>query len=176
MSRVRPYTLLLAVACLSGCHKHVKIAALPPPPAPPEMISVPPPTHRSDPTPSVPLAKVEPITPRLPRRSRPKYKPAPAPPPPTVAMAQPEPIALGQLTTGGETDNGTLRQQTEDLLRAQQKRLNAIPAAVVALHTQQIEQARVFLREADEAWKKLDIEGTHTLATKAKVLLDEFLS
>ncbi len=169
---------LAAIASLSGCHKHAKIVALPPPPPAPAMVSVPPPTHPSEPVPKVPLAKVEPVTPELPRRKHPRFKPVPAPPPappPTVAVAQPEPIGLGQLTAGGEADNSATRPQTEDLLRAQQKRLDNISSAVVALHTQQIEQARVYLRQADEAWKKLDIEGTRTLATKAKVLLDEVL-
>ena len=168
------------VVFLTGCHHHhVKVAMLPPPPAAPEMVSVPPPTHPSEPVPAVPLAKVEPITPELPKPKKPRFRPAPAPPVPqppvTVAAATPEPMPLGQLTAGDETDNRALRQQTEELLRTQQKRLNEIPSAVIALHTQQIEQARIFLRQADEAWKKLDVDGTRTLATKAKVLLDEVL-
>jgi hypothetical protein len=82
-------------------------------------------------------------------------------------------VELGQLTAGGEANNAALRQGAEDLLRAQQKRLIALPSAVAVAHSEQTERARLFLRDADEAWKKLDIEGTRTLATKAKVLLDE---
>ncbi len=171
---------IVVLAGLTGCHHHVKVAALPPPALPPEMVSVPPPTHPSEPLPALPLAKVEPITPEIPRQKKLRLKttPAPVPPPvsPTVAAAASEPVRLGQLTTGSEADDPSVRQQTEELLHQQQKRLADISGAVQALHAQQIEQARLFLRQADEAWKKLDVEGTRTLATKAKVLLDEILS
>ena len=180
MTRLRTATWLLFVALpLAGCHKAKVVAAAAPPPLPmPEVVSVPPPTHPTEPepvpevaveTPSVPTPP--PPTPRRPPRRR------PTPPPTTTtttAIATPPPaVDLGQLTTGGEANNAALRQSTEDLLHAQQRRLIAIPSANVASHSQQVEQARLFLRQADDAWKKLDIEGTRTLATKAKVLLDE---
>ena len=57
--------------------------------------------------------------------------------------------------------------------RRRERRLAAVPPAVAVLHSHQMEQARLFLRQAEEAWKKLDVEGTRTLATKARLLLDE---
>jgi hypothetical protein len=83
---------------------------------------------------------------------------------------------LGNLTTGGETTNSVLLQQTEDLLKTQTRRLNGISTATIALHSEQIEQARLFLKQATEAWTKQDIEGARTLGTKAKVILDEVMS
>jgi hypothetical protein len=82
---------------------------------------------------------------------------------------------LGNLTTGGESTNAALRQETDDLLKTQTRRLSSIPSATVVLHTQQIEQARLFLKQASDAWNQQDIEGARTLATKAKVLMDEVL-
>ena len=80
---------------------------------------------------------------------------------------------LGNLTTGNESTDHSGRQQTDTLLQSQHKRLAGISAATAALHAQQMEQARLFLRQADEAWQKQDVEGARTLATKAKLLLDE---
>ncbi|MGI4853584.1 MAG: hypothetical protein ACRYF4_05995 [Janthinobacterium lividum] len=83
------------------------------------------------------------------------------------------PVALGRLTTGGEAGVGSQRQQTEDLLRGQQRRLANLPGDLLAGHAEQVQQAKLFLRQAEEAWQNSDIEGARTLATKAKVLLDE---
>jgi hypothetical protein len=168
---------LAALLPLTGCAHRAKVAAVPLPPV--AMVTVPPPTHPTEPLPEEPVAETPVV---LPPPAPPK-KPSPprhrsTPPPVQTAVAAPPPpapIDLGQLTTGGDATNSAAMQQTEDLMRAQQKRLIGIPTAVVALHTQQIEQARLFLRQADEAWKKLDVEGARTLSTKAKVLLDEVL-
>jgi hypothetical protein len=92
---------------------------------------------------------------------------------PAPVAAAPPPIALGELTTGGETNSSSFRQGTEDLLKAQGQRLLAIPPARVASNSRIIEQARLFLRQANDAWGKQDVEGAHTLAVKARVLLDE---
>ena len=122
----------------------------------------------------MPLEEAAALTELLPRHPVFRFRPwpvqqvvlAPAPPP----LPQ---LDLGQLSAG---DPAPLRQQTEDLLRSQQRRLNAISPAIAALHSQQIEQARLFLKQADDAWQKSDVDGAHTLATKAKVLLDEVLT
>ncbi len=166
-----------ALVCLlaaAGCHRTRVTAAPPPPPAVHvAMISVPPPMHRTEPQPEIPLADVSNIEPQLPRRPVARYRPPPASQSQMAALKPPVPVDLGQLTAGGEADNGTLRQETEALLRGQQRRLAALPRKLANTHIQQVQQARLFLRQADEAWKKLDVEGARTLATKAKVLLDE---
>ncbi len=177
MTRLRSAAwLLFCVLPLAGCHRKTIVAAPPSLPAVgPEVVSVPPPTHPTEPEPEPavveepPVPTPVPVPPRRPARRR----PTPAPPATTATASAPPPVELGQLTTGGEANNAALRQGAEDLLRAQQRRLIALPPAVAAAHSEQTERARLFLRDADEAWKKLDIEGTRTLATKAKVLLDE---
>ena len=161
---------MCAVAMLSGCRpKKVLVAAAPPLP-PPEMISVPPPTHPSEPDLEMPLEEAPALTALLPRHPVFRYRPSPLLQI-TITPAPAPPIELGQLTTGDTAP----RQQTEELLRSQQRRLGAIPPAVAALHSRQIEQARLFSKQADDAWQKSDVDGAGTLATKAKVLLDEVL-
>ncbi len=158
-----------AALLLTGCHrKTVLVAALPPVP-PPVMITVPPLTHPTEPEAEMPLEEAEALTDLLPRRVVYRFRPWPVQQV-VLAPAPPPPLELGQLTAG---DTAPLRQQADDLLRSQQRRLNATPTATAALHSQQIEQARLFLKQADDAWQKSDVDGTLTLATKAKVLLDE---
>ena len=171
---------LCIVLSLAGCHRNPKvIAAAAPPPPPLETVSVPPPTHPTEPMPEAPVIASPdlPLTvPPVRRPQPPRRRPAPTPQTQTAAAAPaPAPMDLGNLTTGGESTNTALLQQTDDLLKAQTRRLNAIPSATIALHSQQIEQARLFLKQASDAWTKQDIEGARTLATKAKVLLDEVL-
>lgn len=136
------------------------------------MISVPPPTHPAEPELEMPLEEAPALTVLLPRHTMFRYRPSPLQGI-MITPLPPPPLDLGQLTTG---EAAPLRQQTEDLLHAQERRLSVISPAVAALHSQQVEQARTFLRQAEEAWKKLDVEGARTLATKAKVLLDEVLA
>lgn len=140
------------------------------------MVSVPPPTHPTEPLPSAAPAVV--VTPApivvVPRKVR-RRKPAPvAPvqvavvPPPASAPS----IVLGQLSAGGEAGSGS-RSETEGLLAAQKSRLERLSLAVATAHAADVEQARRFLKSAEEAWKTSDLEGAHTLALKAKVLLDD---
>ena len=169
--RAAGFAALCAALILAGCHKKILVVAAPALP-PPVMISVPPPTHVSEPEAEMPLEEAPALTELLPRQRVFRYRPSPVQQV-TLAPAPPPPLELGQLTTG---DTAPLRQQTEDLLRSQQRRLSAISTAVAALHSQQIEEARLFLKQADDAWQKSDVDGARTLATKAKVLLDEILT
>lgn len=169
--RAVPGFLFCAAFVMTGCHKQVLVVAAPPLP-PPVMISVPPPTHPAEPELDMPLEEAPGLTATLPRHPVFRYRPSPLQRI-TIARAPAPPIKLGHLTAG---DAAPLRQQTEDLLRAQQRRLSGVSPSIAALHSQQIEQARLFLRQADDAWKKSDVDGALTLATKAKVLLDEVLT
>jgi hypothetical protein len=168
--RTSTYATLSAVLMLSGCHKKVVVAAAPPLP-PPEMTSVPPLSHHTDPDPDMPLEEAEASTVLLPRHTVLRYRPMPMRHI-KIPRIPPPPIELGQLTAGDTAP----RQATEDLLRSQQRRLGAISPAIAALHSQQVEQARLFLKQADDAWQLSDLDGARTLATKAKVLLDEVLT
>lgn len=164
---------LSTLLCATGCQHKVLVAAVPPPPVP--MISVPPPSHSAEPEPLIDLEEVPALTVQLPRQPLPRFRPLPTTQRQLARLLPPlpPPIALGELTTGGEAGNDSLRQQTELLLRSQNQRLSALPNASVALHSRQVDDARLFLRQADEAWRKLDLEGARTLATKARLLLDE---
>ena len=177
MKPLRPAVSILVLSSmgLSGCHRRPIVAVVPiPPPVPVEMVSVPTINHPSEPLPKLDLEAPSALTLELPRYRLPRYRPGPIAPGALAALIPPEaPMDLGQLTTGGESGNSTLRQETQELLQVQQKRLTTIPHTLIATHSAQVQQARFFLRAAADAWKKLDVEGARTLAVKAKVLLDE---
>ena len=169
---------LAATLLLTGCAKKVVLAAAAPPPPTPT-VSVPPPTHPTEPEPEAPViasesvpVPVEPVKKPPPLRPRTRT----VTPAQTASVSAPPVTELGELTTGGESNNDAFRRQTDGLLKSQNRRLSGLSPRAVALHTQQVEQARLFLKQAGEAWNKQDIEGARTLATKAKVLLDEILS
>lgn len=173
--RIRWSSLCCLLCCqlLEGCRHRPVAMALPAAP-PPAMISVPPPTHRSEPFAPMPLETVPSLDLELARKAFPRFRPLRATKAQLAALnPPPPPVELGQLTTGGESGNGSLRRQTEILLRGQQRRVVALPSDVIARNSQQVQQVRLFLRQADEAWRKLDVEGAKNLATKAKLLLDE---
>ena len=163
---------------LAGCHRRVPAAmALPalPPDIGPVMVSVPPPTHPTEPLPepTVPVASAPvPPAPAPKKPHKHKVKPAPVPPPVQVAASTSPPIALGQLSTGGDAGKD-LRGDTETLLAVQKQRLDRLAGNVTAAHTADVEQARRFLKGAEDAWKTGDVDGAHTLAVKAKVLIDD---
>lgn len=173
--------LATALFLLTGCEKRVIAAAAPPPPPTP-VVSVPPPSHPTEPMPEAPViasapmpVPVETVKRPTPPRQRNRQPAAIASPTVTASVSAPPVTELGELTTGGESNNDSLKRQTDDLLKAQNRRLSGLAPGVIALHTQQVEQARLFLRQAGDAWIKQDIEGARTLGTKAKVLLDEVL-
>ena len=181
MRRLRLLVLMGCVVWLAGC-RHKAATLVVPPTAPeiaPVMVSVPPPTHPTEPLPAATVPVAEGHAPVVPPPKRPhKHKAAPAPPvqvavvaPPPAAAAAPA-IALGQLSAGGDAGSG-LRAETETMLAVQMQRLDRLPTAVAAAHAADVEQARRFLKGADEAWKTGDVEGAHTLVVKAKVLLDD---
>ena len=183
--------LLCAVLLpLAGCHRHAR-QTLALPPAPPEiapvMVSVPPPTHPTEPLPAQPKAVVTIVAPAEKPRRRPAKPrkttatvPPPiastpaAPPPVQTAAVTPPPINLGTLSAGGDSSNNS-RQETTDLIHAQTQRIVGLQSTFVNDHKADVEQARLYLRQAQDAWSSSDVEAARTLATKAKVLLDDLL-
>jgi ribosomal protein S20 len=110
-------------------------------------------------------------------RKRPVTKPTPAPEPVQVASAaapepSPEEAAIGALTAGGEANPQT-KQEAADLITSSEKRLNALPAQKAEDEKAQVNKVKNFLKDAQEALKSGDAEGAKTLATKAKLLLDD---
>jgi ribosomal protein S20 len=179
-------TLGVGVLCvlslgLSGCRHRMKIAPLPPIQTPVALEEIPPATNL--PMLEMPTVKLPPIPiaaaaarPKRERR-RPVAKAAPVPPPaiaPT-APANPPPAeesAIGALTAGGEADPQA-KQTAADLIASIEKRLNALSPQATEEQKAQISKVRNFWRDAQEALKSGDAEGAMTLATKAKLLLDD---
>ena len=127
-------------------------------------------------TPQVKLPPVPVATNAKPKQ--PKKKPAPKvatePDPTQVANAAPplEETAIGALTAGGDVNPQT-KQEAADLITSSEKRLNALSAQKVEEQKAQISKVKNFLKDAQDALKTGDAEGAKTLATKAKLLLDD---
>jgi hypothetical protein len=166
---------------LSGCRHRPQIAPLPPIQTPVELVEIP--ASENPPVLDVPQVKLPPeptaaAAARL-RRERRKVvaKVAPTTPaaPPTQAVTT-EPdadtAAIGALTAGEEANPQT-KQAAAELIASIEKRLNSLPAQTTEEQKAQISKVRNFWRDAQDALKSGDAEGAMTLATKAKLLLDD---
>jgi hypothetical protein len=78
--------------------------------------------------------------------------------------------AIGQLTTGDPAD---FRQQTQDSIASIERRLNGINRPLSDSEQRTADHIREFLKQAKTAMASGDVEGAHTLADKAQVLLAE---
>jgi hypothetical protein len=172
--------IFVLVFGLSGCRHKMKIAPLPaiqtpmeleeiPPPANPPMLEIPP--EKPLPTP-IAAAAAKPRRER--RKVAAKVAPAPTPAPAQTVSSEPPPeaSAIGALTAGGEANRQT-KQEAAELIASIERRLNALPAQSSEEEKAQISTVRNFWRDAQEALKSGDAEGAMTLATKAKLLLDD---
>ena len=91
-------------------------------------------------------------------------------PTPTGDTTAPTPI--GQLTAGPTQDLNGSRQQAASLIDTTQRGVDSLHK----LNGDQYKtaaQIRSFLQQAERALHNGDVDGAHTLATKAKTLLDE---
>jgi hypothetical protein len=89
-------------------------------------------------------------------------EPAPAPNP-TVS-------AIGQLSSG---DPANSRQETENSIADIERRLNSINRTLSDSEQKTADHVREFVKQARAALASGDVEGAHTLAAKAQVLLTE---
>ena len=167
-----------------GCRHRTVIPSFPPPQTPMKVIDAPP--NAKAPLVDTPQVKMPPIpiaaaaaTPQRERKHPAKTtvappEPEPASPATSVTPATPRPDAnsLGALTTGTTADPQT-KQEATDLIAAIEKRLKALPSQMDDAQKAQINKAKNFWRDAQEALKSGDAEGAMTLATKAKLLLDD---
>jgi hypothetical protein len=176
-------TLVAGLVCgLSGCRHKTQLAPLPPVMAPVDLVDVPPLANP-------PVLEVSPVRlpppptaaaaakPKKERKRAPKVAQAPVAAPPVQTAAattepSPETAAIGALTAGGEATPETT-QEASDLIASIEKRLNALPAASTEDQKAQINKVRNFWKDAQQALKSGDAEGAKTLATKAKLLLDD---
>jgi hypothetical protein len=78
--------------------------------------------------------------------------------------------AIGELTEG---DSGNLRGQTESSITATEHKLRGINRRLSESELKIADQIRSFLKQARTALNSGDVEGAHTLAVKAQVLLSE---
>lgn len=154
------------------------------------------------PAPSAPPvdAKVEPVAPqpapaKTLKLSSPRKKPSPSKPAsesenadasaPAQAPSAPEATQatasagetsaaspIGQLSTGDPGQIET-RKDTVDLIASTENGLSGIKRTLSSQEQETATQIKTFIAKAREALKNEDLDGAHTLAIKAKVLLDE---
>ncbi len=82
----------------------------------------------------------------------------------------PEVSAIGQLSPGDPTD---MQQQTLSSIASTERSLNEITRKLNDQEQKTAAQIREFIKQAKTALASSDVDGAHTLALKAKVLLDE---
>ena len=162
---------------LSGCRHKPQVAPLPPVMSPVALEDIPEPENL--PMVEAPQIKLPPVpvaTNAKPKRERKKPAPKPVTPEPvqiaSAAPPPPEETAIGALTAGGEASPQT-KQEAADLITSSEKRLNALSAQKAEEEKAQVSKVKNFLKDAQEALKSGDAEGAKTLATKAKLLLDD---
>jgi hypothetical protein len=91
-------------------------------------------------------------------------------PTPSGDTSQPTPI--GQLTAGPTQDTAGSRQQAAELIDSTQRGVNTL-RNLNGDQNKTVAQIRSFLDQAQRALHNGDVDGAHTLATKARTLLDE---
>jgi ribosomal protein S20 len=99
--------------------------------------------------------------------SAPETEP-PASPPATSS----ETAAIGSLSLGGVA-TPRAQQEAVELIGSIEKRLSSLSAQKAETEKQQVSRIRNFQRQAQEALDSGDVEGAKTLATKARLLLDD---
>ncbi len=100
-------------------------------------------------------------------------QPAPTPAPPTQQAANGTPdevSAIGKLSSGEPAD---LRAQTVSSLNDTERGLNTLGRKLNDQETKTSAQIREYIKQARTALASNDLDGAHTLATKAKLLLNE---
>jgi outer membrane biosynthesis protein TonB len=137
-----------------------------------------------------PSAQSVPLPPPTPKKVRKKPKPAPSKSTDTTQTAGATPAAngataqvstpvsgsgspIGQLTTGDSALGERTKHETADLIGGTQQGLSGIKRSLTTDEQVTASQIRTFLKQAQQALDTGDTDGAHTLATKAKLLLDE---
>jgi hypothetical protein len=96
---------------------------------------------------------------------------------PSEATENPPPPAspIGKLTAGDDAASGKTKQEALNLIRQTEGSLSKIKHPLSRNEQTTAEQIRTFLAQAKQALSVGDSDGAQTLATKAKLLLDELL-
>ena len=168
---------LFLTGCIPWAHRASRVPVAPsiaqPAPPPPELASL----EISAEASMIPL---EPVTPNIaittspPETSMPLYRHRRHVNrvPDEASDEIPAVSAIGQLSMGDPTDT---QRETTNLIASTQQGLNAISNRLNWQQQKTAEQIREFLKQAKAALASGDVDGAHTLAAKAKVLLDELL-
>ena len=176
--RLAAAVVCAGLACaLSGCrHQRPQVPVLPAVLAPVPLATVPPPKEAPMLTPPEVTLPPPPVAAAAasPKRERRRVAPKTTVAAPEEAAPEPttDTATIGELTAGGAADPQA-QQDATDLIVSIEKRLNALSAQTVKKQKSQINKVRNFWRQAQEALNSGDIEGAKTLATKAKLLLDD---
>jgi hypothetical protein len=88
------------------------------------------------------------------------------------AAAPAEASAIGQLSEGDASTSGA-RNETASLIQTTDARLRSINRTLTAQELKTAAQVRKFLQQARDALRNQNVDAAHTLAVKAKLLLDE---
>lgn len=182
LSRALVCTLLCGLTVgLSGCQHKPRITPLPPIQTPVELLDTPESTDMpmlEAPPAQLPPTPIAAAAARIPRERRrrnatpPATIPAVVPTQPVTVDKPADTAGIGSLTVGGEASPQS-RQTAVDLIASIERRLNAVPAQTSEDKKAQISQIRNFWRDAQDALRSGDADGAKTLATKAKLLLDD---
>ena len=156
---------------LTGCFHKASKPSIQPLAPPIENVPQPAPTEPLPPVvtvpaqPQTPDASAQPKT--APKRPVRHKKSAPqAHTTPTASSVS----AIGQLSSGGTSD---LWQQTVNSIMATERGLNGTTRGLSNQEQKTAAQIREFLKQAKVALNSGNVDGAHTLAVKAKVLLGE---
>lgn len=192
MKSARTLAVVMLLCMVAGC-KH---KSPPPPPAaaqapilpPGDMVKdIPPPVLPAPTAPNVTeapddSAKHESQKPK--KTSRRRSKPAEAPPPATQNAKETAPTTpstpeaadhspIGQLSTSGDVGSLPNRRAILEQITATENGLNGIKRPLNNEEQTTAAQVRTFLTKAKQALDQNDLDGAHTLVTKAHVLLEE---
>jgi type IV secretory pathway VirB10-like protein len=80
---------------------------------------------------------------------------------------------IGQLTTGDSATGEKAKRESADLIGETEQGLNSIKRSLSTEEKVTATQIRTFLKQAKQALEDGDTDGAHSLATRAKLLLDE---
>jgi hypothetical protein len=179
--------LLALMPAIQGCDQKAKttqnqtlappiVDAEPTKPATVSTADLPPPVV-GNPQPSQPSTADANAKPATPPKKPSHKKTTAAQSQPTQEAANPAPSsgvsAIGELSGGA---SGNQRTQTEEMINATEKGVNAINRKLSDSEVKTAAQIHEFLKQAREALTSGDVDGATTLAKKAKVLLAELNS
>jgi hypothetical protein len=109
----------------------------------------------------------EPIPAKRRKPAKPSQQASNTPPAPDESIGV---SAIGQLSSGEPSD---LRRETDESIVATEHGLNGLNRSLSDQEKKTAEQIREYIKKAREALNSGDVDGAHTLAAKAKVLLSE---